>query len=165
MAKPTRSKETANPRKNGMESFWIEKNFNCADADTDTRSSKLIASFRIEIEMNGLVIISNWSIDKYKRVDGIVGMSHICQFMKERGRTINGFKMGDIVLFDPHRIYHSFNTILKAEVEDVFRMRIADGETEGWPTYQSIENCAFAVITRSDIEFDVFAVITRSDNW
>ena len=48
-----------------MESFCREKNFHCADADAETRSSRLIVSVRIEIEVNGLVIIINRSIDKY----------------------------------------------------------------------------------------------------
>ena len=38
--------------------FTTFRSDNWADADADTRSSRLIASFRIEIEMNGLDIIS-----------------------------------------------------------------------------------------------------------
>ena len=72
--------------------------------------------------------------------------------------------MGDIVLFDPHRIYHSFNTILKAEVEDVFRMRIADGETKIRPIYQSIEDCSFIVIICCYVDKDIIAILTRSNN-
>ena len=115
MAKPTKSKDTENPRKRGMESFSKEKNFNCADADADTNSSRLIVSFRIEIEMNGLDIISHRCIDEYKRVDGMTGMPDTRQFMEEGSGTVNGFKVRDIILLDPHRINHGLHTIGETE--------------------------------------------------
>jgi hypothetical protein len=109
----------------------MEKNLVCADADTDTKSSRLIASLRIEIEMYGLVIIGYRWIDKHKRVDGMVGIPHTRQFVKEGCGTVNGFEVRNISLLDPNRVHHRLDFIFEAEVEDVFRMRITDGETEG----------------------------------
>ena len=165
MAKPTRSKDTAKPRKNGIESFWIEKNFNCADADADTRSSRLIASFRIEIEMNGLDIIIYWCIDKYKRIDGMTGMPYTRQFMKKSGSTVYGFEMRDIIFLDPHRINQRLHTIRKAEIKNIFRMGITNWKTERRFSYQSVEQDFLVIFPRRDVEKDVFSVNTRSDNW
>jgi hypothetical protein len=91
-------------------------------------------------------------------------MSHIRQFMKEGSCTINGFEMGDIILLDPDGINHRLHIILKAEIENVFWMRIADRETEGRPTYQFVEDGGCILVTCSDIERDVFTVLTRCDN-
>ena len=84
--------------------------------------------------------------------------------MKESGSTVNGFEMGNIILFDPDRINHGLLTILKTEIEDVFGMRIADGKTEGRLSYQFVENRGLIVLTRCDIKFDVFSVDTGGNH-
>ena len=88
-----------------------------------------------------------------------MGMPHIRQFMKEGSRTVNGFKTRDIIFFDPHCINECLHAIRKDEVKDIFRMIIADGQTESRLACQSVEDNIPVGKMRSDFKENIVTII------
>jgi hypothetical protein len=77
-------------------------------------------------------------------------MSDIRYLVEESGITVHGFEMGIVILLQPHRIYHSSIFILKVEEEDILRMGITDGKTEGRLLIQPIEDDGITILSIGD---------------